>query len=295
MLSSPAFEARPLLVVALGGNALSPPHGDLERYDAERQRTAETGRALSALAADHYRLLIVHGNGPQVGRLLRHDPLHANLDVHVAQTQGELGYLLARSIDAPTVCLLTRVIVAEDHGVPVKPIGPILAAKPQSVSSVAVRRGWRVTVPSPKPARIVEHEVIASLVRARHVIAGGGGGVALTQTGAPVDAVVDKDRIASLLAVALDAAHLVFATDVDGVYANFGAPDARALPELSVAEARRMVSSGQAASGSMAPKLESAAEFACSTRRIAHICSLDGIRAALQTRGGTAVVGPDAV
>ena len=121
-------DAQPLLVVALGGNALSPPARGGEGYAEERRIVAQTARTLRDLAGQGHRLLIVHGNGPQVGRLLRTDPEPGNLDIHVAQTQGELGYLIARELaPEPVVGLLTRVVVSEPLGAPVKPIGPILA------------------------------------------------------------------------------------------------------------------------------------------------------------------------
>jgi carbamate kinase len=231
----------------------------------------------------------VHGNGPQVGRLLQSDPERGNLDIHIAQTQGELGYLLADATAGPMACLLTRVIVDDDQGRPVKPIGPILAAQPDDGSAVCSGAGWRVIVPSPRPTRVVEQEAIATLLRTHHVIAGGGGGVPITAQGAGVSGVVDKDWVASLLAIQLDAQNLVFATDVDGVYQDVEQPDLGPVPYLSITVAGEMIESGGVTAGSMAPKLASAVEFVETTGQPARICHLDQIEAAISGSAGTTV------
>ncbi len=243
------FESQPLLIVALGGNALSPPERGAEGYGDERRIVAETALTLRDLAAQGHRLLIVHGNGPQVGRLLRTDPEPGNLDIHVAQTQGELGYLLAKELaPEPVVGLLTRVVVAEPLGAPVKPIGPILAERPQDSASAPAGAGWRITVPSPKPARVVEIKAVAQLLKTSHVIAGGGGGMPLDEAGGPLECVVDKDWVASLFAVGLHAERLVFATDVPGVYPDPQGQGAR-IDQLTVAEAQRLLETDAVAPG----------------------------------------------
>lgn len=293
MSSSPStpFERRPLLVLALGGNALSPPTHDADDYDVERAIAARTCHLLQTLMSDGYRLLVVHGNGPQVGRLMKSEPENGNLDIHIAQTQGELGYLLTAGAQQNLVCLLTRVIVESDPGPPVKPIGPVLKSPP-SDGKTAVRTagGWRVVVPSPKPLQVVERDAITSLLHTHHVIAGGGGGVPMTGQGEPVNGVVDKDWVASLLAVELDAQHLVFATDVDHVYEHFEQPDARPLQRLTLDKARNMIASGNVTVGSMAPKVESAIAFVTATARPAHICAVPAIEAALNGDAGTLIV-----
>ncbi|MEQ8859128.1 MAG: hypothetical protein RIC56_10795 [Pseudomonadales bacterium] len=286
-----------MLVLALGGNALSPPgHADLD-YAAERSIVAQTGRALTQLASRQYRLIIVHGNGPQVGRLLRSDPdvdpaAQSNLDIRVAQTQGELGYLLMKAIDAPVACLVTRVLVGDDPGPPLKPIGPILRSLTDHRTAVTqVAGGWRQIVSSPRPIDILETDAIAALLPTHHVIVGGGGGVPLTADGTPISAVVDKDWVASLLAVALDAQHLVFATDVDGVFEGFGEASARPLDRLSLDHGRRMLRAGSLGAGSMAPKVESALDYVAATGRTARICALRDIRGALAGGDAGTVVG----
>lgn len=285
-----SFAERPLLVLALGGNALSPPkaHAEADAYAPERVIVERTARSLEGLMRAEFRLLIVHGNGPQVGRLLQSDPGRGNLDIHVAQTQGELGYLLLAALqEVEAVCVLTRVVVTEPLGQPVKPIGPWLAQPVAGQAGVVMAGGWRATVPSPRPAQVVERVAIESLLRSHHVVAGGGGGVPVDGLGRPLQCVVDKDWVASLLAVSLNAQHLVFATDVAAVYQQFGRAGARALATLDVAQARAMVEAGQAAAGSMAPKLSSAADYVAATGRPAHICGLEAVAAAIAGAAGS--------
>lgn len=280
----------PLLVVALGGNALTPPAGD-QGYAAERTAAAVAARSLATLAAQGWRLLVVHGNGPQVGRLLGNSTDTANLDIHVAQTQGELGYLLAEALQAasgqPTVALLTRALVdpadpAFDH--PTKPIGPLLPSRPEQGPAVQLAGGWRRTVASPHPQAVVEEHAIATLLREQHVIAGGGGGIAIARTAtAPqgLPGVIDKDWIAARLAIALQAQALVFATNVAGVEDGHGTPQARLRARLSVAQASELLAAGALGAGSMAPKVESAVAYVTATGRPAVILHTDELGRAL--------------
>ena len=142
---------------------------------------------------------------------------------------------------------------------------------------------------SPRPIRVIEYAAIVQLLENHHVVAGGGGGVPCSNTGQPAKGVVDKDWVAALLAVSLSADHLVFATNVAGVYER---PDEKVgvpIPWLSVASAQSLIRSGAATPGAMAPKLESAAEFASTTHKPALICALDQIEHALAGRAGTRV------
>ncbi len=290
----------PLLVVALGGNALNPPAGD-QGYAAERAAAALAARSLATLAAQGWRLLVVHGNGPQVGRLLRDDADSGNLDIHVAQTQGELGYLLAEALEQasgqPTVALVTRALVDPADpafGAPTKPIGPLLPTRPAQGPAVQLAGGWRRTVASPHPQTVVEERAIATLLREQHVIAGGGGGIALVRTAAGsqgLAGVIDKDWMAARLAIALDARALVYATNVAGVEDGHGAPGARLQPRLTVAQARALLTAGVLGEGSMAPKVESAVDFVSATGRPARILHCDALARALDsTAPGTLVV-----
>jgi len=290
---------RPLLVVALGGNAISPPAGSLS-YGDERAAVAASARELGGLAATGYRLLVVHGNGPQVGRLMRADFAPVDLDIHVAQTQGELGYLIASALEQAsgeaTAALISRTQVsARDpaFGRPDKPVGPVLSDRPSGPAVWLERAaGWRRVVASPRPRLVPELPVIRELLTGAHVVAGGGGGVPVDARGRPCQAVVDKDRIAALLASALQASALVFATDVEGAFRDFDGPAPALLSTLSPAQARGYLEQGIFGAGTMAPKVESALDFAVQTRRPAVIARLGALGDGLAGRSGTRIA-PD--
>jgi carbamate kinase len=297
-----------LLVVALGGNAIAPPGGEAS-VAAERRVVAEAMAEIGGLVDTGSRLPVVHGNGPQIGRLLDAHGVNSvrDLDVHVAQSQGELGYLLADALDAavdgePTVALVTRVVVDTEDGAfarPTKPIGAVLPRPPSGLPSARTPdgSGWRRVVASPRPTAIVELEAIRALLATRHVVAGGGGGIALAPQGTQRRvgaAVVDKDRVATLLAIALDADRLVFVTDVAHAYDDFGAVHAKRIARMTVSEARERLARAVFTAGSMGPKVESAVAFAEKMGRAAIIAGLGKVRAALDGRAGTAIV-PDNV
>jgi len=291
-------------VVALGGNAVSPPHGDL-RIGTERRLLEAAAAELAALARAGRRLLVVHGNGPQVGRLLSAPGLvdPDSLDVHVAQTQGELGYLIAEALDhhlgsGACAALITRVLVDPADPAfarPAKPIGAVLADAPIGVPAARTpdARGWRRVVASPRPVGVVEQDAIGRLLATHHVIAGGGGGVALS---APPSArracaaVVDKDWVAALLAIAFDAEGLLFVTDVPHAFDRYGMAGQDPIRAMTVAEARTRLLAGVFAPGSMAPKVESAVEFVAATGRPALIAAVGCVRAALHGLAGTTVL-----
>ena len=293
--------SRELVVVALGGNAVAPP-ARAAGLAVERELVHRAAAELAA-ALRGRRLLVVHGNGPQVGRLLGAsgigDP--ACLDVHVAQTQGELGYLLADALEAclgePCAALVTRVLVAPDDPAferPAKPIGLVLPARPTGVPAVRTPdgAGWRQVVASPRPRCVVELEAVRVLLPDHHVIAGGGGGIALAVREGrrtPRPAVVDKDCVASMMAVAFDAAQMIFVTDVSHAFDAFASADARPIVSMSVREARERLDRGVFAPGSMQPKVESAVEFVHATDRTAIITTLGAIASGLRGEAGTTV------
>jgi carbamate kinase len=296
-------EPRPLVVVALGGNAVSPPRGD-PSIEAERTVVAAAAAEIAAVARAGARLLVVHGNGPQVGRLLAEPHLGGAecLDVHVAQTQGELGYLLAEGLEASlgaaaVVAIVTRVLVdANDPAFerPSKPVGTVLPRRPPEVPAVEVPGGWRRVVASPRPLSVLERDAVAALLATRHVVAGGGGGVALSEGTSgrrPSPAVVDKDWVASLLAIALGAEELLFVTDVPAAYDAFGTERQCPLGSLKAATARVLLGRGVFAPGSMAPKIESAAEFVEAGGRRAVITTVGRVAAARREEAGTIVRG----
>jgi carbamate kinase len=295
---------RPLLVVALGGNAVSPPRGDLG-FDLERKLIDRAAAELAELASEA-RLLIVHGNGPQVGRLLRADAAEPeSLDIRVAQTQGELGYLIAEALSRHlgkdgTVAVMTRVLVdANDPAFarPSKPVGAVLETQPRGVPSVRMPdgNGWRRVVASPRPTAVIEQPAIAALLATHHVIAGGGGGVPLCAGDGgrrPQAAVVDKDWVAALLALSLEADKLLFVTDVPCAFDRFGHAEQQLIATMTVEEAERKLAGGVFAPGSMAPKVESAVQFVAATGRPAIIATLGSLAAALRGAAGTTVLAP---
>jgi carbamate kinase len=285
-------------VVALGGNALTRPgeRGTVAEQRANLRRTCE---ALRPLLEDS-RLVVTHGNGPQVGNeLLRHEraadevpalPLY----IAVAQTQAEIGALIESELSPlaarPVVCLLTHVVVAEDDPAfqePTKPVGPFYGEEEAKTLerergwSVVhdAGRGWRRVVPSPAPREVVELEAVRALLDAGSIaVACGGGGIPVARrdgrlTG--VDAVIDKDRASALLATKLDADRLVILTDVDAVYRRFGTDEQEAVAELSAGDAEALLP--ELARGSMRPKLEAAVDFARATGNEALIASADSL------------------
>lgn len=256
------------VVVAVGGHAIAGSNSAAERL-AIRTTAAEIAAALGSK-----RIVLVHGNGPQVGRLLHADRSLEDLDVAVAQTQGELGYLFAEALAAvgiDAVALLTRVVVPTDAGPPVKPIGPS-----------------RVLVPSPRPCAVVEIDAIRALAASHHVIVGGGGGVPVVEKDGmrqSVSAVVDKDWTAALIATAIEAELLLFVTDVDAVHDR----DGRSMPFLGVDAADQLAVTGVASAGSMGPKVASAAYFARQTGREAIITRPGELARAVAGCAGTRV------
>lgn len=301
------------IVVALGGNAI------LKR--GERGTIAEQ-RATIALAcdgiasiADGNELIVTHGNGPQVGRQILADEALAEreprypLDVHVAATQGQIGYLLQQQLSAalrraraprPVVTLVTQVVVDRDDpafATPSKPVGPYLSAKGAAEYRArgiqideASGGGWRRVVASPRPIDVVESSSIEVQVQAGAVpIVAGGGGVPVVASpdgleGVP--AVIDKDATAAVLTTALGADLLIVLTDVDGVMSNFGNDDAERIEHLSVADARAGVDDGTFPHGSMAEKVLACAAVAEAGAR-AVITSLAHVRAARDGQAGT--------
>jgi carbamate kinase len=297
-------------VVALGGNALMRPG---ERGTAAEQR-ANLREACAALRPllDEPRLVVTHGNGPQVGNaLLRQERAAAEapplpLYLAVAQTQAEIGALieseLAPVAGRPVVCLLTHVLVAENDPAfeePTKPVGPFYdESKARELEAERgwrvvhdAGRGWRRVVPSPTPLEVVELDAIRTLLDSGTiVVACGGGGIPATARGehlAGIDAVIDKDRASALLARGLDAGQLVILTEVPAVYSAFGTDRQEELRELSPDEAAALAP--ELAAGSMRPKVEASVEFVRASGREALITSPGALAEALEGRSGTRI------
>ena len=301
------------VVVALGGNALLQ-RGEPLTTEMQRTNVRKAAPALAAIAADH-ELVLSHGNGPQVGLLALQAAAYTGaepltLDVLGAQTQGMIAYVLEqemRNYFPPTerfATILTMVEVDQDDPAfanPTKFVGPIYSEG--HAQKLAEDKGWpfrkdgdswRRVVPSPLPKHIFELETIRALVDLDIVvICTGGGGIPtlVTQTdGKPflsgVEAVIDKDFATELLARELDADLYVMATDVDGVYADWGTPDQRRLDRVTPQELRDM----QFPAGSMGPKVQAAAGFVEATGKRAAIGGLGEIEQIVKGTAGTQVV-----
>ncbi len=309
------------IVVALGGNALG------KNLPEQMAAVKHTSRAIVDLIADGNEVIVVHGNGPQVGmiqeamtQLTRSDPekyIPCPLSVCVAMSQGYIGYdlqnaireeLANRDIHHGVTTVLTQVEVdpkdpAFEH--PTKPIGAFMT-KEEADHLVAERgytvvedsgRGWRRVVASPRPKSIVELDTIRSLVEADHVvIACGGGGIPVYHTeghhlkGAA--AVIDKDFAAARLAEQLDADALVILTAVEKVAIHFGKPDQTELDKLTPETAQRYIDAGEFAPGSMLPKVQAALQFTQSgSGRISLITELDRAADGIAGKTGTIVRG----
>ena len=297
-------------VVALGGNALMRP-GERGTAAEQRANLRETAEALRPLLDED--IVVTHGNGPQVGNELVRQERAADevpplpLYLAVAQTQAEIGALIEAELAAvagrPVVCLLTHVRVAEDDPAferPTKPVGPFYSAE-QARQLEADRgwivvddagRGWRRVVPSPEPLEVVELAAVRMLLAGGAIaVACGGGGIPVaTRHGRldGIDAVIDKDRASSLLAIALQADRLLILTDVDAVYRGWGSASPDELRELTVAEAERLLP--ELAAGSIGPKVEASLRFARATGREALITSASALSEALAGDAGTRIL-----
>jgi carbamate kinase len=304
------------LVVALGGHALLPP-GQPPGVAAQRTNLRRALCFLGEIAASGSPIAIVHGNGPQVGHaLIRSEAALGTayelpLDVCVAQTQGEIGYLVQEAledilrrtaIDRRVVGVITRSRVDAFDGAPgpLKPVGPSYAAPPSRSFPVMADagRGYRRAVPSPRPLEIVEAPVLKALFEQGVVlVAAGGGGIPVCRRPdgglAGVEAVVDKDWAASLLAIALGARRILDLTAVDCVKLSFGGTSPRDLRRLTTEEARRHLDAGEFAAGSMRPKIEAAVHFVEHGGGEVIITSAERAREALQGRAGTRIVARD--
>lgn len=307
-----------LVVAAIGGNALRAEDGvgaPGEWFDA----LTRTLPPLVDLVAAGHRLVLTHGNGPQVGEeLLRMEiakPVMPalTLDLCVAETEGSLGYaiqqvlgnlLRERGLGVPVAAVVCQVVVDPTDPAftrPTKPIGPFYR-KAEALRHAREHgwhvvedsgRGWRRVVPSPRPVRVVEAAVVRTLVEAGVItIAVGGGGVPVVETPSGlrgVEAVIEKDLATGVLAAELGADRLLLLTGVERVAVGWGTPAPRFLDRLGVAEARRLLAAGEFPPGSMGPKVQAAVDFVERTGGTAVITSLDGVARAVRGEGGTVI------
>ena len=298
------------VVIALGGNALLR-RGEALTADHQRENVRIAAQALAPIAREH-ELVISHGNGPQVGLLAlqgaAYKPEEAYpLDILDAETEGQIGYLIEQELrnllpaDRRCATLLTQIEVDPNDRAfkhPTKPIGPVYSEA--EARTLSQQRGWSVAregggyrrmVPSPRPERIFELSVIELLVsQGVIVICAGGGGIPTVRRAdgslIGAEAVIDKDLASELLARELKADALLMLTDVDAAWQNWGRADARRMRRVSP----QLIGRFSFASGSMAPKVEAACEFARQTGGIAGIGKLEDARAILCGEAGTGIV-----
>ncbi len=311
---------RKIAVVAFGGNALIKKGQEGTQWE-QVENAREMARALLPVLRDGYELVLVHGNGPQVGNILiqveeavnKVPPL--SLDVCVAASQGSIGYLLEAALrnemrrerirGKRVTTFLTAVVVDQhDPGFrrPTKPIGPFytrfraedLMHKQGWNMIEDAGRGWRKVVPSPRPLEVLEIEAIKDAVLAGQiVIAGGGGGIPVYRTRQKdlrgVEAVIDKDYTAGLIATELKADLFVILTGVDQVSIHYGRPDQKKIRRMDAAEAAAHQASGEFPEGSMGPKIRTAIEFVRATGKEVLITSAPRLSDAIRGRAGTRI------
>jgi carbamate kinase len=312
-----------LVLIAIGGNSIIK---DTSRQDVEAQYEAicETAVHIADLVESGCSVVITHGNGPQVGFLLRRSEIAQAVEgLHPiplvscgADSQGALGYQIQqamdnefrkRGMDKLSVSLITQVLVDRDDPAfqkPTKPIGSfysddmtqtVKAEHPEWVMVNDAGRGWRRVVASPEPKEILEAKVVQNLIESGYcVVAAGGGGIPVFRDESGflrgVDAVVDKDFASGLLASHLKADMLVISTGVPKVCIDYGKPTQKALDRVTVEELKRYAAEGHFAAGSMLPKVEAVVRFMESGGREAVITNPESLSDAVSGNGGTRVV-----
>ncbi|MCX6728225.1 MAG: carbamate kinase [Candidatus Saccharibacteria bacterium] len=309
------------IVIALGGNALQK-QGEASAIDQQKE-AVQTARQLVPLIAQGHQIVIVHGNGPQVGDILLHEEAINTsenptmpLDSCGAMSQGSIGYWLQQAIgnelkkqgiDMPVATVLTQTVVDSADVAfqnPSKPIGPFYASESEARTAAEARkfvvkedsgRGWRRVVPSPMPKSIVEKPVIEELINKGYlVIAAGGGGVPVVETDdgfKGVEAVIDKDMSAAVMADMIDAETLIILTSVDAVTIHFRKPDETALHRVTVEEMQHYCDTQEFGAGSMMPKVLASIAFVQKKRgrRKTIIGSLDKVQQSIAGETGTII------
>lgn len=309
-----------LAVVAFGGNALLRPE-DRGTQEEQIGRAKQAARWLAEIVRHGYKLIVVHGNGPQVGNILIQNEEAStkippqSLDVCVAQTEGSIGFMLQQAIrnrleaigvGGEVATILTEVEVdANDPAFkrPTKPIGPFFtryrAEALERDLGWTMRedagRGWRHVVPSPRPLRILNINTIAHMVdTAAVVVAAGGGGIPVVKgrdgQWRGIEAVIDKDYASAKLAADLSADLFIILTGVPKIAIDFGKPTQRFLDRMTVAEAEQYMAEGQFPPGSMGPKVDSALQFARTAGKQVLVTDVEVLREALEGKDGTLIV-----
>ncbi|KAA0002142.1 MAG: carbamate kinase [Thermoplasmata archaeon] len=303
-------------VVALGGNALVKP-GQKGTSKEQFSTTMETVKSIVKMIQHGWDIVITHGNGPQVGSILLQQEVAKSvappmpLDVCVAQSQGQIGYMIQqcmlsvlkkKSIKKDVVSIVTQVLVDKDDPAftnPTKPVGPIykydeaLLRLKEGYRMSKQKGGWRIVVPSPDPLSIIESPTIKRLIEEGIiVIAVGGGGIPVIEENGRLkgkEAVIDKDLASERLATEIDAHVLLILTDVDAVYLNYGSKNQKKLKKVSLEKIKEYYHEGQFPPGSMGPKILAAIRFLKSGGKKTIICSIEDAWDALQEKAGTLI------
>jgi len=303
-----------ILLIALGGNALIR-KGQVGTVDEQFENLKVPISQIARLSRD-YRIIITHGNGPQVGNLLLQQELQDSapklpLEILVAQTQGQIGYMIESTLDSelmalgistqkPLVSLLSYVVVDERDPAftsPSKPIGPVFTEKKADTlpyPTQKTEKGYRRIVASPKPLTIVEKREITRLIEMDFiVICCGGGGIPVIREGRTfcgVDAVIDKDLASAKLAEEVGVDLFIIATDVEGAALNYGKSNQRFLRRITIEEAEQYMKAKHFPKGSMQPKIQASIQFLRSGGTRAVITSIEAIESAVQGLAGTEII-----
>jgi carbamate kinase len=312
---------KPIVLVALGGHAFMQ-RGEKGTVEVQERNAAKICDTLQILVERGYKVVITHGNGPQVGNLLLLSESgdasvpKMPLDVLVAETEGSLGYFLQQAMlntlrraghKRYVVTVVTQVLVDPDDPAfksPTKPIGPFLSKEEAESRRDKLGwdivedsgRGWRRVVPSPKPIKVIQRHMIRDSAVAGHiVIAAGGGGIPIVKkpdgSYEGVEAVIDKDLTSSILATQVGAEIFIILTEVPHVYTGWGTPEKRAIGAITTEELNELYAKGNFPPGSMGPKVAAACEFLDRGGKRAIITDPETMPEALVGRGGTHIIG----
>ncbi|HSG28410.1 MAG TPA: carbamate kinase [Candidatus Krumholzibacterium sp.] len=307
-------------VIALGGNAIIPADGT-GTIEQQREVTAETMGQVADLILSGRKVIVTHGNGPIVGNILERNEAVRDrippmpLDICGADSQGGIGYMIQqilrnqlvdRGIDRQVVSLVSQVVVDGNDDAfvkPTKPIGPfytageadrMISTKGWVMKEDAGGRGFRRVVPSPTPIEIVESPTISDLLsRGTIVIAVGGGGIPVVKKDGHlegVEAVIDKDRAASVLAEKISAERLIILTNVDAVYRNWGKADQEEIREISLPEISALYEAYEFPAGSMGPKIRAAIDFISNGGERSVITHAESLLEACMGNAGTHII-----
>lgn len=311
-------------LIAFGGNAIRKA-GESGKFDVQLANTRIASSVIADLVQKDYHIVVTHGNGPQVGDILLQNEIAVKsvpsmpLDACVSESQGLIGYMLIQSMDnefrkrgmdVQALCVLTRTIVGKDDPAfenPSKPVGEYYSKR--ECDRLTKERGWKMmfdsarggyrrVVPSPEPVAIAEADLLRSFFRNRQnnseiLVVSGGGGIPVVRNGSGyrgVEAVIDKDLAAQVVATALGVEQLFILTDVDSVFINFATRKQKALRRATVAEIRKHMEDGQFGEGSMLPKVDAAIRFIESGGERVIITSQRKLFDAIAGRRGTTIV-----